>query len=381
MPMQRVPLTPEQIPAELQPYLGPDAPGARLMMLARGMAPGLSPAALGLGLYQASLHENAKIAESARKTASELPDTVIQGLLGAVAVPVVLDFLSEALRSRPAHLERLLLNQATPDETVLGLTSTIRSEALLELIAQNEARLLRCPKIIEVLYLNPVTRMSTAKRAVELAIRNGLTLDLPAFKEIAAGLGADVKYADPGDQALAEAAEDESFQSAYQEFKDRDETAVPVREGEAGQEAGEEKEEEELDLRKVASLVGLTITQKIRLSLVGSAYHRSLLLRDPNRVVAMAAIKSPTVKETEVIGVTQSRSVNDDVIRFIASNRDWLKSYQIKANLVANPKCPLPIALRFLPHLRPSDLRNVARSKNVASALSTAARNHMNKKK
>src|SRR5207249_2114717 len=47
----------------------------------------------------------------------------------------------------------------------------------------------RFPKVIEALYLNPHTRMSTTDRVLEFAVRNGLELHgLPAFKEAQAAI-------------------------------------------------------------------------------------------------------------------------------------------------------------------------------------------------
>jgi hypothetical protein len=368
MPPKREPVPFAELPPGVQPYFTDGVAPGKVMLLARGMAPGLTPEDLGLGLYQASLHPNEKIAEAATKTAGELPDAVYDGLLVALAQPMVLDFFATVLQRRPAHLQRILLNQSTADETYLLLAGALRDDGLLEIIARNEARLIRMPPIIEALYLNPATRMSTANRLMELAVRHGLELDLPAYKEVAAALGAETRYTDPGDQALAEAAADEAFVAAFKED-----------EGEEAAEAGGGSQD--ADLKKKASLLGLSVSQKIRLAMIGSGYHRALLLRDPNRVVSLAAIKSPAIKETEIIGVTVSRSVNDDVIRFIANHREWMKLYQVKANLVANPKCPLPTSLRLLPHLRANDLRALAHSKNVPSALSGAARHLLEKKK
>ena len=46
----------------------------------------------------------------------------------------------------------------------------------------------------------------------------------------------------------------------------------------------------------------------------------------------------------------------------------------MKVNLANNPKCPLPVAMRLLPFLHERELRNLSRSRGVASALSTQAR-------
>ncbi len=252
---------------------------------------------------------------------------------------------------------------------MVDLAGSLRDDGLLEIIARNEQRLLRSPAIIKALYLNPATRMSTANRCVELAIRNQVEVDIPAYKEIAQGLGQEQRYSDPMDQALADAQADATFGEAH--------GGDLSEEGDLPDDASLESDKA---LSRQKSLLGLTVSQKIRLAHIGSGYQRALLLRDPNRVIAMAAIKSPLVKETEVIRVSQSRSVNDDVIRHIASNREWLKLHQVKVALVANPKCPLPTAMRLLPHMRLVDLRNLARSRDIPSALRNAAKNMLKKK-
>jgi hypothetical protein len=334
------------------------------------MAPGLGPQDLLTGLYQLSLAQDEKLALAAKKTACELPDALIEGGIKGQLPPGVLDLLAEILQERTPLLQRVLLDLRTPDETILVQARTLRDDSLLELIAANEQRMIRHPAIIEALYLNPRTRMSTASRVMELAVRNELELGLPAYKEIARALGTETKYEDQGDKEWAEAAADAAFDEAIAEGgEDAEAPSIEELEGEA-----------ESELAKKTSLLGLTLSQKVRLALVGSGYHRALLLRDPNRTVAMAAIKSPKIREAEVVSVTMSRSVNDDVIRYIANNRDWLKLYQVKVGLVNNPKCPLPTSMRFLPHLRVPDLRTVSRSRNVPQALRQAAQQMLNRR-
>jgi hypothetical protein len=124
----------------------------------------------------------------------------------------------------------------------------------------------------------------------------------------------------------------------------------------------------------------MTVSQKIRLALLGNAGHRALLIRDPNKLVAMAAIKSPAVTDQEVAVISQSRAVAEDVIRYIADNRDWTKSYVVKVSLVGNPKCPIGQSLRFLTHLRPGDLKALTNNKNVPQALCNAAKQLLQRK-
>ncbi len=369
MPLERTPLATEELPASVAPFFVEGAKAGKVMLLARGMAPGLDAADLVTGLYQAACHENIKIVEVAVKSAAELPDAILDGALAAQLDPHVLDFLSGLVQGKADKLQRIVLNPFAADETIADLARVVNEDGILEIIAKNEQRLLRTPEIIKALYLNPVTRMSTANRCLEFAVRNQVVVDIPAYKEIAHALGAEKKYDDPMDQALADAEADANFSGVHDPNATED--------GVIPDDADLENEDE---LKKRTSLLGLTISQKIRLAHIGTGYQRALLLRDPNRIVAMAAIKSPLVKETEVIRVAQSRSANDDVIRHIAMNRDWLKIHQVKVALVANPKCPLPTSMRLLPHMRLVELRNLSRSKNISSALRNAAKNMLNKK-
>lgn len=121
-------------------------------------------------------------------------------------------------------------------------------------------------------------------------------------------------------------------------------------------------------------IVQMGVTEKIKLAMLGTREARDILVRDANKMVAVAVVKSPKIQESEIEAISKSRHVCEEVLRQIASNLDWVKSYTIKHNLVANAKTPLPIAMRFLPHLREMDLRRLARSKNISSVLATQAR-------
>ena len=94
-------------------------------------------------------------------------------------------------------------------------------------------------------------------------------------------------------------------------------------------------------------------------------------------MVALAAIRSPRITDSEIVAAAGNRGVCEDVIRYIAGQRDLTADYQVKLSLVGNPKCPLALSLKFLPFLRPDDLKLLSRSKNVPGALSTGARRLM----
>src|SRR4029453_2843108 len=110
--------------------------------------------------------------------------------------------------------------------------------------------------------------------------------------------------------------------------------AEAVAAGEAG-EAAPAPEAAEKSTRKspIIDFTRLKLYEKIRLATLGNEYCRNNLMRDPNRMVAMAAIRSPRITDSEIVKASGNRSISEDVLRYIASQRDLTKSYQVKLNL------------------------------------------------
>ncbi len=106
-----------------------------------------------------------------------------------------------------------------------------------------------------------------------------------------------------------------------------------------------------------------------------------LLVRDHNRIIATAAIRSPQMQEAEVVLISRNRNIADEVLRIIGSTPEWLRTYAVKKNLVENPKTPVTIASRLVQHLRESDLRQLTKSKNVTGPVKDAARRHLERRK
>jgi hypothetical protein len=377
----------EELAPEVVRACGPAAPGSMKLMAARGMMPMARPGDLVTVLYMLAHDAAPALATAARDSLAGLPEDMAKSAFVGELDARVLDYCADLFLRRTELVAPILRNAATDDETVERIAATA-NEAIVEIIAGNEVRLLRRPRIIEVLYLNRHARMSTIDRTIELAVRNGLMLEgIPAYREIVAAIqGEAILEAEPGDAATPD---DMLFTSALS-FEGSGAFALDGEAGAFGEDGGAfsdfdspnsstaaaKQEEGGSGEKKLGFDVSrMTVSQKIRLALLGNAGHRSLLLRDPNKLVSMAAIKSPAVTDQEVGVISQSRSVSEDVVRFIADNREWTKTYLVKVNLVNNPKCPIGQSLRFLTHLRPNDLRALTNNKNVPQALATAARN------
>lgn len=109
----------------------------------------------------------------------------------------------------------------------------------------------------------------------------------------------------------------------------------------------------------VRKLCHLSTTEKIIVALGGSREERSILIRDPNRLVSAAVLNSPRLTESEVESFSSMQNVSSDVLRYIGSHREWTKRYKVLSSLVRNPKTPIGIALSIVPRLNPRELRGV----------------------
>jgi len=76
----------------------------------------------------------------------------------------------------------------------------------------------------------------------------------------------------------------------------------------------------------------------------------------------------------------ESDDVVKDVLRFIGNRREWLANYEVKRALLFNPKTPIGISMKFLGHMRASDLRSLAQSRNVTANLRQAAQQRISQR-
>ncbi len=118
----------------------------------------------------------------------------------------------------------------------------------------------------------------------------------------------------------------------------------------------------------------MNVSEKIKLALRGNRDARAQLIRDSNSLIRRFVLQNPRVGDEEIIAIAKNRSADDEILRIIASSRSWTRNYQVRLALVTNPKTPLTLSVRFLGSLYERDLRALAKSKNVPSTISTAAK-------
>lgn len=357
-----------------QKVLGEGAPLPAKMLASKGIVPGAPPADALAVIVALTRSAEANVSQSAQATLNALPKPLLEGALAAELQEAVLDELVVPLGRDLEVLPRLLRMRAMSSEVLCRLCERA-TEAAGEILATNEALILRFPACIEKLYMNQSVRMSTSDRLIELAVRNNLELDFPAFK-LAAQTIQDQLIPEPTDEPTFD---DELFATASKMSKDLELTSDEEDVCETTEEGTEQVRQKFVPL--FAQVQEMTVTQKIRAATLGNGTMRMILVRDTNRLVAEAAARSPRTTENEAARIAASRAVSDDVLRIIASSREHTRSYQVKLNLVCNPRTPFTFAARLLPHLRQVDLRNLARSKNVPGAVNKLALQQLSRQK
>ena len=372
--IDHTPLDPAGLSTAAQRALGP---GPGRAMAARGLLP-LTPADQAAVLYQLAIDADDMIAGSARATAAGLPDKLLAGTLADPTLdPRILDYFGGLVVDKPAAFDAVVRNPSVADATAAALAGRGGAREV-DVIAQNEQRLLRHPEIIAAMYMNRHARMSTIDRVIELAVRNHVRVPgLAAWDEVARAItGAPAPDAPPAgagreDDALFAIATD-SLSGDDSQLTAGD--AGAVLEGLGEGEGGEGGAAAEDTPARAVPIDKMSVPARIRLATLGNAFARSMLIRDPVRLVALAAIKSPGVTEIEALRYAGSQTLSEDVIRYIAQQREWTKVPGIRAALCRNAKTPIADAMRFLPFLREKELANLAKSRGVSSAVVAGAR-------
>lgn len=121
-------------------------------------------------------------------------------------------------------------------------------------------------------------------------------------------------------------------------------------------------------------LSALPVPEKLKLAMRGSREQRAILIRDPNKIVAVAVLSSPKLTETEVESFARMVNVSDEVLRIIGTNRAWLRNYAVVAALAKNPKTPPTVSLSLIQRLHERDVKALITDRNVPEAVRLLAR-------
>lgn len=136
--------------------------------------------------------------------------------------------------------------------------------------------------------------------------------------------------------------------------------------------SSEVQNEEELNLAQ--HIGNMNVGQKIKTAMTGNKETRTILIKDTNRDVYMAVLKNPGLKENEIEMLVKNTGTNQEILRAIANNREWVANRNILHGLVMNPKTPVNLSIRFLPRLGRKDIEFISKSRSLPVALRNNAK-------
>jgi len=125
------------------------------------------------------------------------------------------------------------------------------------------------------------------------------------------------------------------------------------------------------------SIGKMKLPQKIKAAMFGNATARVLLIRDSNRLVQQFVLKNPRIQVREIEDFARNPNLSEQVLRLISNNSAWTKSYLVKLHLSMNPKTPSDLAVKWVKFLNQTDIRKLAKSRNIPQVVITTARRRL----
>ena len=370
------------------------APQPARLAAARGLLP-LPQNDLLETLVALTTNQDPEIAIAASETLeAESVDNLIVAAKADDSAPAVLSYLATQRGTSREIQEALILNSKTPDQALANLAATTSDGSLLEILAINQQRLVRSPEIIDAILANTSRTVEAERRARET--RQEFFEKERGARQIAEELRARGKNAAAEFFETAElttpsgtlSIDDAWLIAQHIEVSDDDidDAWLPAeRYEELISESADQKaaniqriiESEKLDgvevtqerVSLIRRIMFMTTRDRMKLAMKGDREARGILVRDPNKVVSTAVIQNPRITEHEVENIAAMRTVSEEVLRLIAMNRTWARSYPIIHSLARNPRTPIPTVVNILPRIRTKDLHNLSQNRNVSEAV------------
>ena len=370
------------------------APQPARLAAARGMLP-LPQNDLLEVLVALTTSDDEQISSAATETLNaETRDNLLLAAKAPDTSPNVLGYLAtHAVGAHEVH-EATILNNRTPDDAIATLASATSNGSLLELIAVNQQRLVRSPAIIDAILANPARSGEADRRATET--RKEFFEKERGARQIAdelraRGQTAAAEFFESAD--LTTASGEMSFDDAWLiaqhiEASDSDlddswlpaeryEELLPETVAESVANAQRVIETERLEGKEVSAervslirkVMFMNVKDRMKLAMKGDREARGILIRDSNRIVCSAVIKNPRITDQEVENISAMRTVAAEVLRLIAMNRTWARSYTIIHNLARNPRTPIPTAMTVLMRIRTKDLQQLSQNRNISETV------------
>jgi hypothetical protein len=338
--------------------------------------------------------DSEEIRLAASSTINTLNPVMFAALASETNAPAnVLGFLCLWPRAPREIVEAAVFNASTPDAALVRLAADSKDQSIIEAISLKQQSLIRSPEIIEAILSNPARTQTAERRANE--VREEFF-----EKQFGVKLVAEEQRVQAEAEAAASAAREAARDTVAIEGIDDlirlglieegvDDSLITDYEDEFGPfEEVETAPHEPLDISRIVEdieaevgevspermpvfqqIALMSIKDRVMLAIKGTREARTILVRDPNRIVAGAVLRNPRLTDQEIETIASVKTVPEDVLRQIGQNRSWTRAYPVIHNLVRNPRTPIAISLGFLNRIQTRDLRALSTNKNIPDVI------------
>ena len=327
-------------------------PREMMLLAAKGLLPFAQDQVLPILIHFAGGADD-ELRTLSRSTLGEYPPAILSDFVdraGSDDLATLADCVED-----PAVLERMALSKAASDALLQSLAARA-PERIQAVIVANQARILACPAILDALQSNPASSPDMQRRITEL--KEEFFGEKKAFVPT-------ITDDEAKDLGMSPQQYMDLFDSFHLDSLPEDQLFSAIHIPEAELTADE--------LSIFQRVLKMSVPEKIELALKGSQEARSLLMNDSNKLVKEAVIRSPRITEPEISMVAANRSVDEESLRLIGTDRKWVRKYIVVRNLCFNPKTPVGITLSLIPRLTKKDLKDLGREKNVPDPVRTTA--------
>ena len=368
------------------------APRPAQLAAARGILP-LPQLDLLEVLVAFASSDDGELSGHARQTIRTQDTETLNVLVRSEEIPVpILSYLATVGELPKKIHESIISNAKTPVTTIIRFAGETKSPELLDAISLNQQLLIQTPAVIEAILKNPNRTSEAERRAAETKKeffekergQQQIASELRAQgKEAAAQF---IENSDFDNLGISE--EDALFLAEHIEIPDSETDDSWLRLEfieEIYEETPEQREQifkkilgefksEDMDLPSerisiINRIMQMGMKDRTQLAMKGDRESRNILIRDPNRIVAQAVVNNPRITVQEIEKIASMRSVTEDILRQIASSRQWSRSYAVVHNLVRNPRTPVHNCMNILSRLQLKDLNALAKNRNVSDAV------------
>ena len=402
----RVPYDRLGIPQEERARLSREAPVAGRLQVASGEVD--QPPDIRLGMIYVMVGDpDASVRARAEATVRGESSDALLDAINLRTHPKILEYLVEQ-RPQDEDLKNRVYGYATMNDRTARLIAATATGELLDFVARHFERLLMTPKVYLDLKANPACGEELVERTAAFlrmqrmlpdddpvadaprVLRDGQeghdsfrTRQLVKVSELTSrnvqaeveaallGLPSPFTNRDVADQLDVLVLEE---QASGTELAERFQFSFDDEAEEFSAKMTEELKLDSDEVKNIQQLIAeMNVGKKIKLAYLGNAEARKILLRDTNKSVAVAVVKSGRMSDSEAAAAAANKNLHGDVLREISSNREFLRKYTVKVALVNNPKCPTGVAMGIISQLHRSDLNALSRNKNVPSVVQKRA--------